>query len=86
MKTTKKQQIAMINMKIIHHNIRGLNNKINDLKNLHSRKSTRHHHYQRNTKNKTKHKNIQLHHNTTRRQHRTRNIYYTQKQHKNWNI
>ena len=30
--TTKKQQIAMINMKIIHHNIRGLNNKINDLK------------------------------------------------------
>ena len=32
MKTTKKQQLAMINMKIIHHNIRGLNNKINDLK------------------------------------------------------
>ena len=30
--TTKKQQIAMTNVKIIHHNIRGLNNKINDLK------------------------------------------------------
>ena len=81
--TTKKQQIAMTNVKIIHHNIRRLNNKINDLKIF----------IQENqpditineTLKKTKHKNIQLHHNTTRRQHRTRYMYYTQKQLKNRN-
>ena len=32
MKNTKTRQTAMTNLKIIHHNIRGLNNKLNDLK------------------------------------------------------